>query len=220
MNTRNNDESLALQAVAKRFTATFDQSNRLRVRGKLIGVTVKSLKARAAETSAKPGLRFDKVVNWLISYLHSEFNRLVPDGSTVLVSVTAPIRLAAKTASAVRDRTHALLRSSRRNAEEMIHGNDVHIRVLRGVPKRLPKLLAFVHNPTSDPILFFDIAGEFIRFLAADEGTTGEWLVLVSPLSPSYLQAYRSIYTQLGKASPFEKVLVVFPNFHVELLSE
>ena len=108
----------------------------------------------------RPGLRFDKVAIRVIERLQSALDETVPDGMTVLVTITAPIRLPARTAAALEDRIRALLKrkSLRRDVTDTIHGNRVRIRLLKDQPVRAPKLLGFVHNPDLDPCLLLEQA--------------------------------------------------------------
>jgi hypothetical protein len=98
--------------------------------------------------AAKLRLRFDKVALRLVGGLKVALARVVPDGRTVLFTITAPIRLPGKTASA----PEHMVRSSPPDAErrEVVHGNEVRIRGLRAVRKDMPKALGFVHSAESD----------------------------------------------------------------------
>lgn len=106
-----------------------------------------------------PGLRFDKVATRVVERLKAALGETVPDGMTVLVTITAPIRLPAKTTTAMDDRIRTLLRrkSLRRDVTDTIHGNRVRIRLLKDQPARAPKLIGFVHNPDSDSRLLLDM---------------------------------------------------------------
>src|SRR5579872_5432292 len=92
-------ERSALEAVARRFGATWEQGF-ITVDGKRIAVEITTLKERgtAKANAAKPRLRFDKVVAWLMQRLQVTLANTVPDGTTVVLTVTASIRLASKTA--------------------------------------------------------------------------------------------------------------------------
>ena len=105
------------------------------------------------------GLRFDKVATRVIGHLRAALVKIVPDGMTVLVTITAPIRLPAKTAVALEAKTDTLLRRkwAGRDYRGTINGNRVRIRLLRDQPARAPKLIGFVHNPDMDPRLLFEM---------------------------------------------------------------
>jgi hypothetical protein len=98
--------------------------------------------------AAKLRLRFDKVALRVVGGLKAALASVVREGETVVFTVSAPIRLPAKTAVALEN----LLRDGRTDAErrEIVHGNEVRTRRLKGVPKPMPKVLGFVHNLESD----------------------------------------------------------------------
>src|SRR5579862_8231056 len=104
-------ERTAIEAVARRFSARWEKSTGgpdayLTVAGKRIAVDSAALTRRGTGQgeAAKPRLRFDKVVIKLMERLQSTCGEIVPEGMTVLLTVTAPIRLAAKTAAALEDK--------------------------------------------------------------------------------------------------------------------
>jgi hypothetical protein len=79
------------------------------------------------------GLRFDRVVNRLIDDLHDFGEKTLPTGTTVLVAITAPIRVPAQTAAELRSRIESLAvgASRPRDKNVTINGNNVRIRILR-----------------------------------------------------------------------------------------
>lgn len=218
MRSLNQPQRIALEAVARHLSGTILKSGAgLRLAGKAVPVSVQRLKARAA-TSERPGLRFDRVVQWLIRHLRSTLEPAIPAGTALLVTVTAPIRLPSRTAGVIEEHALALLRSTRRTSHQTVHGNEIQIRVLRDLPKQCPKLIAFVHNPGTDPQLLFEITREFIGFFGSKK-RAGEWLVVVSALPHSFLVAYRAIFAQLCDLSPLKNALVVFPDLRVDSLN-
>lgn len=110
--------------------------------------------------SARPRLRFDKVATRLIERLKTTLGKTVPDGMTLLVTITAPIREPANTAATLEDKIRALLGrgSLRRVRKHTIHGNRVQIRFLTGVSARAPNVIVFVHNPETDPLQLLSMA--------------------------------------------------------------
>lgn len=86
----------------------------------------------------------------------------VPEGVTVLFTVTAPIRLAAKTAAEIEERLLDILSGPlpRRDVEATIYGNGVRIRIVRNRTKRGAKVLGFVHNPDCDSRALLDGTSE------------------------------------------------------------
>jgi hypothetical protein len=84
----------------------------------------------------------------------------VTPGTTVLVTITAPIRLASKTTASVEAKIRTLLNrgSQRRDTRLMVHGNRVRIRIVRSGSKRAPKLIGLVHNAELNSRTLIDIA--------------------------------------------------------------
>jgi hypothetical protein len=226
-------ERSAIEAVARRFKATCEEGGDsagawLVVAGKRVAIHIAAMKRRSAGRGdeAKPHLRFDKVAARLIERLREACSQSVPDGATVLLTVTAPIRLAAKTAAGLEDKVHALLAggSIGGDAKDTIHGNRVQIRVLRGQFDQAPKMIGLVHNPDTDPLLLLDIGSELLEAMK-DVGLgpmaepTGErWLAVVSARGIACLETFRCIYSQLHIASSFKRALIVFSDGRVEEL--
>jgi hypothetical protein len=173
-------------------------------------------------------LRFDKVATRVVERLRGAVGRSVPDGRTVAVTITAPIRLAAKTTAALEERVRGLLEkgSTRRDEKAEIHGNRVRIRVLKSGSKRAAKLIGFVHNADSDPLLLLDMARELVELLASEadrpspKRSQRRWLVVTGGARSSCLEAYRSIYSQLRAGADFEKVLMAFDDGQVGELTD
>ena len=133
----------------------------------------KALERRGTrQGNARPGLRFDKVATGLIERLQTTLGDTVPKDTTVLLTVTAPIRLPAKTAAALEDKILTLLGrgSTGRDAKDTIHGNRVRIRLLRAKAGQTPRVIGFVHNPDSDPLLLLNMASELLELINAEAG--------------------------------------------------
>jgi len=96
----------------------------------------------------EPRLRFDKVARRLVASVSDAVHELVPPGTIVVFTVTAPVRLPSKTARALRDRIRSVLASGpgRAKLEERLEGNLVRIWVLtkKNVGERV---IGLVHNP-------------------------------------------------------------------------
>lgn len=111
--------------------------------------------------AAKIRLRFDKVVLRVVGELQAAVVDAVPDGGSIIFTLSAPIRHPAKTATAV---ASLVRRSSvRGECREMVHGNDLRIRRLAGLPAHTPKVLGFVHHPGSDAGVILTIAEARLR---------------------------------------------------------
>lgn len=106
--------------------------------------------------AAKLRLRFDKVALRLINGLKAVLAETVREDQAMIFTVTAPIKLPAKTAAAV----EALVRDGLPAGEvhKMIHGNQIRLRRIAGVPAEMPRVVGFVHNPESNPDLILALA--------------------------------------------------------------
>jgi hypothetical protein len=93
------------------FSATWEKGSDppdayITVAGKRVAVDITTLKRRGTGlgNAAKPRLRFDRVATRLIERLQATPGESVPDGMTVLLTITAPIRLPSKTAASLEDK--------------------------------------------------------------------------------------------------------------------
>jgi hypothetical protein len=224
-------ERIAIEAVARWFSATLEKGSGscdayIVVAGKRIAIDIATLKPRGAGrgNAAKPHLRFDKVATRLMERLKATLDETVPDGMTVLLTITAPIRLPSRTAASLEEKIQTLLSrgSPGRDEKDTIHGNRVRIRFLRHESERAPKMIGFVHNSDSDPLLLFNMTRELLELPTAEPpGLAVErWLVVISAAAISCLEAYRYIYSQLCLATGFEKILMVFSDWRVGMLTE
>jgi len=154
----------AIEAVARHFSATWEGGEEpadayVTIAAKRVAVEVVTIKRVGNRRGdAKPRLRFDRVALRLVGGLQAALHGSVPDGKTVLVTITAPIRLAAKTAAALEDqiRSHLAHRSAQREVKYRIHGNHVRVRFVEGGSRAAAEVIGFVHNPDSDPNGFLD----------------------------------------------------------------
>jgi hypothetical protein len=233
MRDLNKQERAAIEAVARQFSATWEEGNQtsdadLWVAGRRVAVDVTTIKPRGIDQgdAAKLRLRFDKVATALIERLQFALAETVPAGTTVLLGITAPIRLPAKTAATLKERILTLLerRSPGRDEKDAIHGNRVQILLLRGQSERAPKMIGFVHNPDLDPLLLFNMTRELLGLINAEPGQPAprlmgdRWLAVLTARQISCLPAYRYIYSQLSMATNYEKILVVFADGRVDTL--
>lgn len=234
-------ERIAVEAVAKRFSATSEKGTDpphafITVGRKRVAVDITTLKQRgtAQGGTTKPHLRFDKVATRLMEPLQTALGETVPDGMTVLLTITAPIRLASKTAAALEHKIQALLGHSSpgRDERDTIYGNRVRIRLLRDETGGAPRMIGFVHNPDTDPLLLMSMTCELLEVMGAEAGKSAKrtgirpslgndrWLVVTSARGASCLEAYRYIYSHLRAATDFKKTLMVFGDGGVGVLTE
>ncbi len=108
-------------------------------------------------SAAKLGLRFDRVVVRVLGDLAAFAEATVPEGAAVVVTITAPIRLPAKTVDEVR----AWIASAADRSGD-IHGNQVSLRWVGNAANQRPKLAGFVHNPSTDAGRLLDLAERWL----------------------------------------------------------
>jgi hypothetical protein len=228
-------EQAALEAVARHFSATWEKGGEppdayLTMAGKRIAVAVTSIDERRAgrDGLTRPRLRFDKVALRFVEGLRAALDGAVPDGTAVIVTITAPIRLPAKTAATLEERVRASLarRSAPAEVTDTILGNQIRVRVLQGVSERISKVIGFVHNPDSDPDGLVRVTQSLLRHVdaaagkRAPHGFTGDrWLVLAHEDGHAPLKTYRRAYAQLAMRTDFKKILMVLASGRVENLA-
>jgi hypothetical protein len=214
-------ERTALATVASNFSATWETGDGfadayLAFAGKRIPVDITTL-----HPDAKPHLRFDKVATRLMERLKTAAGETVPDGITALVTVTAPIRLPSKTAASVADKIQALLVQGPLGSDERetIQGNQVVIRLFRHGSHQVPKLIGFGHNPDSDPLQLLNMSGGLLELISLRRSMTGDrWLLVITSGERSSLDLGRYIFSQLGAATGFQKILMASGNCTIEVL--
>src|SRR5258707_2949472 len=165
-----------MEAVARRFSATWEKGSGppdayIMVAGKRVAVEIAVLKRRGTgkRNVARIRLRFDKVVTRLMERLQATLGETVPEGMTVLLTITAPIRLPSKTAASLEEKIQTLLSrgSPGRDANATIHGNRVRIRLVEDQSGRAPKMIRVVHNSDSDPLLLLNMTCELLELINA-----------------------------------------------------
>lgn len=112
----------------------------------------------------KLGLRFDKVVVRLLGNLRTCVEPAVPNGKTVIVTITAPIKLPAKTEYEIEGRIKDLLESEaqQRDLRVTIFQNEVCLKIVGTSSKRAAKIVGLVHNPSTDSKLLLDLATQWL----------------------------------------------------------
>jgi hypothetical protein len=227
-------ERAAIEAVAKHFAATWENGEQppdayVKIRNKKIAVDITVIKQRMIKWNdqAKPRLRFDKVVLGLIGRLQTGLHQAVPDGKTLLVTVTAPIWQPGKTADTLEDRilTSLAHRSTRVELRDTIHGNQVRVRLVTSF-SGTSKVIGFVHNPDSDPEVLLGVSDLLLKCIGADAdkrlpaGFAGDrWLVIGSEGKPVQVDTYRRVCSQISLPADLKKVLMVFAGGLVDSLS-
>lgn len=119
--------------------------------------------ALAGSTVKKMGLRFDGVVIRLLRDIRAAVQNEVPNGATVVMTITAPIRFPAKTAITSSEKIIALLESGKQHKALMIHENQVQFSIVHSTPKQPAKFVGLVHNPDIDPKMLFGAAAAWLN---------------------------------------------------------
>jgi hypothetical protein len=209
-------ERAAIEAVAAHVSAPWKEGPSgayLAIGGKRVAIAVASVKP---QVSAKQRLRFDRVALELLRRLQTGLQESVPDGKTVVLAVTAPIRQSGKTAAGLEDKIKdGLARRTTLNLKGTIEGNAVRARLMKGGN---PKVIGFVHNPDPKSDVLLDLTQsvlEQVSALEAKSARTDRWLVIADDDGRSHIEAYRWIASQI---SGFRKVLLVSEG-SVETLS-
>lgn len=229
MRKSRNIEQTVIEAVATHFSATLQEGKGaadayLTVAGKRIALLATAIESRAARRAkvTRPRLRFDRVALGLVERLRTALAGSVPDGRTVIVTITAPIRLPSRTATAMDETIRRLVASRAAPARrtDTIHGNEIQVHLLKGGTGRTAKLIGFVHNPDSDPSILIDVARSLLARLASGERTAGRrWLVVASQDGPVPIKTCRQVCSQLGVRVVFERTLMVLPGGRIATLS-
>jgi hypothetical protein len=229
MRTLTKRERLSLDALAAAMATTWRAGDGtadavMKVGRAGLAVDIVTLKRQTLGPIGTPRLRFDRVVMRLLESLREALDPDVPTDTTVLVTVTAPIRLAARTSVSVADAVRSLL-SRHGYARELRanrHGNEVRIRLVTGVSRRAPRLLGFVHNPDSDPTLLLDLACDVLSAggraqPARRAGARG--LLLVTPDAHPPAETYRAALSCLPQID-FSRVWLIGADRAVASLSD
>jgi len=226
------NERIALEAIAKHLAGA-------RIRGRARGdalvrladnrvtLTVVALTPQAAQArrSARPHLRLDRVALEVVSRVRTAIQGRVPDKRTIVVAITAPIRVAAKTAAALSSRILSRV-SGRARAERSlyrIHGNSIQIWILQGGIGTTSKLVGCVHNRDVDPRIFVEVTRALLAAIgphrrAAARRYRARWLLIENQDDRLPIETYQNVCQQLRLATAFERLLVALPDGRIETL--
>jgi hypothetical protein len=113
-------------------------------------------------------LRFDKVALRFVDDVQSALHDAVPSRRTLVFTITAPVRLASKTAAALEDglRSSLVRKPGRIDFRQSINGNQIRARLLTGSRTAARNVVGFVHNPESDPDVLFRAVQSLLRRVA------------------------------------------------------
>jgi len=115
-----------------------------------------------------PRLRFDKVAQRVVRDLQALLRGATPKHAALIVTVTAPIRLPAKT---VAELGRQLAGSLVRDFDKVVCGNRVRARLVRRCVSGAPKVVVFIHNPDPAPGGLFKLAEELLSAASPRSGS-------------------------------------------------
>lgn len=225
-------ERAALEAVAQelaraRVRGRLPTDASLRLAGKRIAVTVVALSHQAAQArrSSKPRLRLDRVALEFVSRVRAALQGRVADDRTIVVTITAPIRLASKTAAALAGRILSRIpgRATAGRSMHRIHGNRIQIWILQGGTSMTSKLVGFVHNPDADPRILVEVTRALLAGIgpqrrAAARRCVARWLLIENQDDLLPVDTYRNVCQQLRLGTAFERLFVTLPDGRIERL--
>jgi hypothetical protein len=173
-----------------------------------------------APARVTPRLRFDKGVMQLTDRLRALLAPAAPGDVTVVITCTAPIRLAVKTAEAIDARVRrALAKPPGRDIVATIHDNAVRIRLAPGRVKDAGAVAVFVHNP--DPGVaraLLDMAEAMVRALSTQVVRSRRALMLANPHAPVG-DVWRRVYAAIDGGAG-RKVVMTFADGSSQTLSD
>jgi hypothetical protein len=210
----------AIEIVAKRHSATRSKGKGpadwyLKVADKRIAVDV--MTPRSQSRVAEPRLRFDRVAVGLVARLQATLSSSVPNGRTLVVTITAPIRQDSKTGAALEEKLRELLTARRAWLKTVIHGNRAEVRVLRGATGQTSRLIGFVHNPDPGPGMLFDVTQSLLARMRSGKRspTRARWLVIDNQDGLSPVKTYCHVCSALRAWTVFKRILVAEPGGRV-----
>jgi hypothetical protein len=112
----------------------------------------------------KLGLRFDKVVVRVLGNIRMSIEQEVSKEATIIMTITAPIKLPSKTEHALIRKIKDLLASGLqlRDSKLTIFQNQVRIRIVESSLKQPAKFIGLVHNPDIDSKLLLNLAAQWL----------------------------------------------------------
>jgi hypothetical protein len=167
-------ELAALQAVADDAGATWKAGDGapdayLTIGRRHVAVDVATIGSpgTADHGNATPRLLFDRVARRFIAELQAALGEAA-GSRTVIVTHTAPIRMAGRTKAELTQKVLDLLQSpsARADANVTIRGNEIRIRVLDHRASD-GKIVVFIHNPKSDPEVLLDVTQSLLDAFAS-----------------------------------------------------
>ena len=156
----------------------------------------------------EPRLRFDRTALGFVSRLQAALATSVPDGKTLIVTITAPIRQDSKTGEVLQERIGHMLASGRTELKTTVHGNRIQVRVLKGRAGQTSQLIGFVHNPKPDPALLFDLAGSLLACMGSGRQRGARWLIIANQDGLAPVATLRQVCNALRAQTVFKAILL------------
>jgi hypothetical protein len=215
-------ERAAMMSVARHFRASLEHGADPRdayliIAGKRIAVEVTAPGAGVFRRSRPkpPRLRFDRVVVGLLGRLRAALTGRVPQGAAAVVTITAPIRLASRTAAVLEETIGALprARSGRPPLRKTVNGNQIRAQIMRSGGTSRSPLAGFVHNRDSDPGVLFDLTRALLRIGSTRRSRPGfsgdRWLVIATEQERAWIPTYRHACSELFAPADFQRIVLV-----------
>jgi hypothetical protein len=232
MRSSSERERAAITSVARHFRATLERGADPRdayliIAGRRIAVEVTAPEVGRLRRSRPkpPRLRFDRVVVGLLGPLRAALPGRVPPGTTAVVTITAPIRLASRTAATLEEMVGRPLRArtARRPLRKTVNGNEVRVQIMRSGGTSSSPLAGFVHNRDSDPGVLFDLTRALLRVGPTRRSRTGfpgdRWLVIATEHERAWIPTYRHACSQLFARADFQRIVLVSATGEVSTLA-
>lgn len=118
--------------------------------------------AKIAERIAAAGirLRFDKVALRLLDSVKASVGQVLAKDQSIAFTVTAPIKLPAKTTAALQE---CLRQLGCEGLNTAINGNEIRARIIKNASRHMPRVIGFVHNSDTNADLLLTIAETSLR---------------------------------------------------------
>jgi molybdenum cofactor biosynthesis enzyme len=113
---------------------------------------------------AKLGLRFDKVAIRLLQNIRTAIENEVPKGSVVIITITAPIKIPAKTEKEIIGEVKDILVKGKNYMDTSftVFENKVRIRYMKSPSKQGVNFVGLVHNKDIDSTYLLNISSKWL----------------------------------------------------------
>ena len=129
--------------------------------GRFSGAATIEEKITSRMNAAGIRIRSDKVALRLLACVKAGVAPTLAADQSIACTVTAPIKLPAKTCAALRE--WLLGHLDGRDLRTTINGNEVRARITNNTTSDKPRVVGFVHNPESNADLVLEIAETSLR---------------------------------------------------------